>query len=398
MVAGKKILIGITGSIAAYKIIQLVRLLRKSGAEVKVVMTVTASDFVSPLVLETLSGNKVLQALSDASTWSNHVVLGRWADLMLVAPASCNTIAKMANGQCDNLLLAAYLSATCPVWVAPAMDEDMWKHPATKNNIAKLQSYGNRVLDVEEGALASGLFGPGRMVESEDLLTEIEVFFRDGRFVGRKVLITAGPTYENIDPVRFIGNHSSGKMGFALAEAFYLQGAEVVLVAGPVSIATKYKGIQRIDVTSAAEMYDVVHQHFPQTDIAVLSAAVADFYLPEKSDKKIKKQPGVHGLDLHLDETKDILASLGKTKNAYQIVVGFALETNNELENATKKLRSKNADMIVLNSMQDTGAGFGTDSNKVTLLFADGETLATPVLSKKEVAELVVGEVGKMVG
>ncbi len=396
MLVGKKILIGITGSIAAYKIISLVRLLKKSGAEVKVVMTEAAADFVSPLVLETLSGNKVLDALTDASTWANHVMLGRWADLILVAPASCNTIAKMANGQCDNLLLAVYLSATCPVWIAPAMDEDMWKHATTKSNIAKLESYGNRVLDVEEGELASGLFGPGRMMEPEELLTEMEVFFRGNSFAGKKVLVTAGPTYENIDPVRFIGNHSSGKMGFALAEAFYMQGAEVVLITGPVQISTKYKGIIRIDVVSAGEMYDAAHQYFPQTDIAVLCAAVADYYSPEQSNIKIKKQPDRQGLDLHLEETKDILASLGNKKSNSQVVVGFALETNNELENATKKLHKKNADIMVLNSMQDKDAGFGKDTNKVTVLFANGETIATPVLSKKDIADFIVEEIAKI--
>lgn len=396
MLAGKKILIGITGSIAAYKIIYLVRQLRKAGAEVKVVMTEAAADFVSPLVLETLSGNKVLDALTDASTWANHVMLGRWADLILVAPASCNTIAKMANGQCDNLLLAVYLSATCQIWIAPAMDEDMWKHAATKSNIAKLQSYGNRLLDVEEGELASGLFGPGRLMEPDDIVTEMEIFFRGNVFSGKKVLITAGPTYENIDPVRFIGNHSSGKMGFALAESFYLQGAEVTLVTGPVHMETKYKAIRRVDVVSANEMYDAVHQYFPETNMAILSAAVADYFIPEKSNIKIKKQKDQKGLDLHLEETKDILASLGQAKNTGQIVVGFALETNNELENATKKRRSKNADMIVLNSLRDKDAGFGKDTNKVTLLFADGSTVETPVLPKKEVANVIATHIAQL--
>ncbi|WP_447640279.1 MULTISPECIES: bifunctional phosphopantothenoylcysteine decarboxylase/phosphopantothenate--cysteine ligase CoaBC [Chitinophagaceae] len=397
MLAGKKILIGITGSIAAYKTVHLVRLLRKSGAEVKVVMTEAAADFVSPLVLETLSGNKVLNALTDASTWANHVMLGRWADLILVAPASCNTIAKMANGLCDNLLLAVYLSASCPVWIAPAMDEDMWHHPTTQNNIDRLQSYGNRVLDVGEGELASGLFGPGRMMEPEELLTEMEVFFRGSIFSGKKVLVTAGPTNENIDPVRFIGNHSSGKMGFALAEAFYLQGADVVLVTGPVHIETKFKAIKRIDVISANEMYEAVHQHFADMDIAVLSAAVADYYIPEKSHIKIKKQKDLQGLDLHLEETKDILASLGKVRKSTQLVIGFALETNNALENARKKLHAKNADLIVLNSLQDEGAGFGKDTNKVTLLFASGETFETPVLSKPDVARIIAERIGERV-
>lgn len=396
MLAGKKILVGITGSIAAYKIIYLVRLLRKSGAEVKIVMTEAAADFVSPLVLETLSGNKVLDSLTDASTWANHVMLGRWADLILVAPASCNTIAKMANGLCDNLLLAIYLSATCPIWIAPAMDEDMWKHQATKANLGKLKSYGNRILDVNEGELASGLFGPGRLMEPEDILTEMEVFFRGNKFTGKKVLITAGPTYENIDPVRFIGNHSSGKMGFALAESFYLQGADVVLITGPVHLQTKYNGIQRIDVNSANEMYDAAHSHFQECDITVLAAAVADYFLPNKSDVKIKKSKDQNGLDLHLEETKDILKSLGHSKTSKQLVVGFALETNNELENANKKLQSKNADMIVLNSLQDKDAGFGKDTNKVTLLLKDGRTIESSVLSKKEIAETIVTEISEL--
>lgn len=396
MLKGKKILIGITGSIAAYKVIYLVRQLRKVGAEVKVVMTEAAADFVSPLVLETLSGNKVLHSLTDASTWANHVMLGRWADLILVAPASCNTIAKMANGLCDNLLLAIYLSATCSVWIAPAMDEDMWLHTATKNNITKLQSYGNRILDVEEGELASGLFGPGRLMEPDAIITEMEVFFRGHLFSGKKVLITAGPTYENIDPVRFIGNHSSGKMGFALAEAFYLQGAEVVLVTGPVQISTKYKGIQRIDVVSASDMYEATHQYFPEMDIAVLSAAVADYFVPNASNIKIKKQKDQHSLELHLEETKDILVSLGQAKTAKQLVIGFALETNNELENATKKLNAKKADMIVLNSLQDKDAGFGKDTNKVTLLLADGTTIEIPVMKKIEVAEAIAKQIAQL--
>ncbi|PZP49232.1 MAG: bifunctional phosphopantothenoylcysteine decarboxylase/phosphopantothenate--cysteine ligase CoaBC [Pseudopedobacter saltans] len=398
MLAGKKVLIGITGSIAAYKIIYLVRLLRKSGVEVKIVMTEAASDFVSPLVLETLSGNKVLDSLTDASTWANHVMLGRWADLILVAPASCNTIAKMANGICDNLLQAIYLSATCPVWIAPAMDEDMWLHQATKNNIAKLVSYGNRILDVKEGELASGLFGPGRLMEPEDIVTEIEVFFREKMFTGIKVLITAGPTYENIDPVRFVGNHSSGKMGFALAEAFYLNGADVVLITGPVHLHTKYPAIKRIDVASTNEMYEAVQVHFKNCQIAVLAAAVADFYIPNKSEIKIKKRPEQKGLDLHLEETNDILKSLGQTKSEDQLVVGFALETNNELENAKKKLNSKNADMIVLNSLQDENVGFGKDTNKVTFLLKDGSIIENPALSKKEVADRIAMQIAQIGG
>ena len=393
MLQGKKILIGITGSIAAYKIIYLVRLLRKEGAEIKIVMTDKAIDFVSPLVLETLSGNKVLHALTDSSTWANHVMLGRWADLFLIAPCSCNTIAKMSHGICDNLLLAIYLSATCPVWIAPAMDEDMWKHGSTQHNIEKLQSYGNRILDVQEGELASGLFGPGRLMEPEDILTEIEILFREKTFAGKKILITAGPTYENIDPVRFIGNYSSGKMGFALAETFYLLGAEVILITGPVEVQTQYKDIHRIDIVSAEEMYQAVHQHFTDCDIAILSAAVADYYVPNQAKEKIKKQQDQKVLDLHLEENKDILKSLGHSKKMDQIVIGFALETNNELTHAQNKLSSKNADMIILNSLQDQGAGFGKDTNKVTFLWKDGSILETALLSKKEIAIEIASQV-----
>ncbi|CAN5523895.1 bifunctional phosphopantothenoylcysteine decarboxylase/phosphopantothenate--cysteine ligase CoaBC [soil metagenome] len=389
MLKGKKILLGITGSIAAYKAILLVRLLVKAGAEVKVVMTASAKSFVSPLVVSTLSNNKVLIDLFDEDTWANHVMLGRWADVMLIAPLSCNTLAKMANGQCDNLLLAVYLSATCPVIVSPAMDEDMWHHPSTKRNIGLLQSYGNSVIDVENGALASGLIGEGRMPEPEMIVQYLtEYFFRGKELTGKKILITAGPTYEAIDPVRFIGNHSSGKMGFALAEAFYLKGAEVNLVTGPTNQHIGYKSINIIKVTSAEEMYQHCVAIFPSSDIAVMSAAVADYKPIAVASEKIKKT--VDDLTIQLSKTKDILKSLGEQKKNGQLLVGFALETNNEREYALKKMETKNADMIVLNSLRDKNAGFGHDTNKVTVFDKEGNEFALDLASKQNIAADIV--------
>ncbi len=389
MLKGKKILLGITGSIAAYKSILLVRLLVKAGAEVKVIMTPSAKSFVSPLVLSTLSGNKVLIDLFDEDTWVNHVMLGRWADIMLIAPLSCNTLSKMASGQCDNLLLAVYLSATCPIAVSPAMDEDMWHHPSTKKNIELLQSYGNRVINVETGELASGLFGEGRMAEPETIVQYlVENFFRGKELSGKKVLITAGPTYEAIDPVRFIGNHSSGKMGFALSEAFYMKGADVLLVTGPTHQQTIYSGIKVTHVVSAEDMYNACICFYDETDIAVMSAAVAD-YKPEMAAKeKIKKTN--KAITLQLSKTKDILKALGERKKPNQLLVGFALETNNERDYALNKLKSKNADMIVLNSLQDANAGFGYDTNKVTVFDKEGNEHALNLSSKKIIAQEIV--------
>ncbi len=389
MLKGKKILLGITGSIAAYKSILLVRLLVKAGAEVKVIMTPSAKSFVSPLVLSTLSGNKVLIDLFDEDTWVNHVMLGRWADIMLIAPLSCNTLSKMASGQCDNLLLAVYLSATCPIAVSPAMDEDMWHHPSTKKNIELLQSYGNRVINVETGELASGLFGEGRMAEPETIVQYlVENFFRGKELSGKKVLITAGPTYEAIDPVRFIGNHSSGKMGFALSEAFYMKGADVLLVTGPTHQQTIYSGIKVTHVVSAEDMYNACICFYDETDIAVMSAAVAD-YKPEMAAKeKIKKTN--EAITLQLSKTKDILKALGERKKPNQLLVGFALETNNERDYALNKLKSKNADMIVLNSLQDANAGFGYDTNKVTVFDKEGNEHALNLSSKKIIAQEIV--------
>jgi len=389
MLKGKKILLGITGSIAAYKSILVVRLLAKAGAEVRVIMTPAAKSFVSPLVLSTLSNNKVLSDLFDEDTWANHVMLGRWADVMLIAPLSCNTLAKMASGQCDNLLLAVYLSATCPVIVSPAMDEDMWHHPSTKRNIELLQSFGNRVINVESGELASGLIGEGRMAEPEKIIQYLtENFFRSKELSGKKVLITAGPTYEAIDPVRFIGNHSSGKMGFALAEAFYMKGAEVQLITGPTHQQTQYTGINVTHVVSSEDMYKVCTCLFNDTDIAVMSAAVADYKPVTTAKEKIKKKE--EGITLELTKTKDILKSLGEKKKEHQLLVGFALETNNEREYALNKLRSKNADMIVLNSLNDPNAAFGFDTNKVTVFDKDGNELALGPASKKSIAEEIV--------
>ncbi|MEO8116535.1 MAG: bifunctional phosphopantothenoylcysteine decarboxylase/phosphopantothenate--cysteine ligase CoaBC [Bacteroidota bacterium] len=390
MVKGKKILIGITGSIAAYKIILLVRMLMKEGAEIKIVMTPAAANFVSPLVLSTLIQDKVSIDFFSENTWANHVMLGRWADVFLIAPLSVNTLSKLANGQCDNLLLAVYLSATCPVLVAPGMDEDMWLHPATVKNIKTLKTYGNHVIPVEKGFLASGLQGEGRMAEPEHILLYLkENLFRGKKLEGKKVLITAGPTYEAIDPVRFIGNHSSGKMGYALADAFYENGADVTLVSGPVQIHKTYKGINLISLQSAAEMYNACNDIFENMHIAVMCAAVADFKPESVSTEKIKKK-NKEDIQLHLTQTKDILKSLGENKKTGQFLIGFALETEHEKENAVKKLHAKYADLIILNSLRDTGAGFGTDTNAVTVIDTFEEEIAIPLASKKDVAEKIV--------
>ena len=329
MLQGKKIVLAITGSIAAYKSIYLVRLLVKAGAEVKVVVTPAAKDFVSTLTLSTLSRNPVLVDLFDEQSWTNHVMLGRWADVMVIAPLSCNTLAKMANGQCDNLLLATYLSATCPVVVAPAMDEDMWHHPATKENLKKLESFGNKIIPVEKGDLASGLHGEGRMAEPEQILDFITTnFFLTRPLEGKKAIVTAGPTYEPIDPVRFIGNNSSGKMGLAIAKELHHRGADVTLIMGPSQLDITANGITVVKVKTADEMYRATNDAFQQTDIAVMAAAVADYSPIEQVKEKIKKKEET--LTIELTKTKDILKSLGEKKRAGQVLVGFALETNNE--------------------------------------------------------------------
>lgn len=388
MLKGKKILVGITGSIAAYKTITLVRLLIKAGADVKVVMTNAAKEFASPVVLSTLSKNKVTYDLVEGDDWSNHVMLGRWADVFVIAPLSCNTMAKMANGLCDNVLLAVYLSATCPVVIAPAMDEDMWHHPSTKRNLEQLVKDGNHLIKVGNGELASGLFGEGRMAEPEEICQYlIEQFFRTNELKGKKAMVTAGPTYEAIDPVRFIGNHSSGKMGFAIAEELYLRGADVTLITGPTHQKTNFKGIKVLSVVSGDEMYNAATTSFPNTQIAVMSAAVADYKPVTTATDKIKKKQDEW--EIALVKNKDILLQLGKEKKG-QFLMGFALETSNEKENALGKLQSKNADAIVLNSLNDKDAGFGIDTNAVTIFHRNGTEVKTGVKSKKEVAADIV--------
>ncbi|MEO6731619.1 MAG: bifunctional phosphopantothenoylcysteine decarboxylase/phosphopantothenate--cysteine ligase CoaBC [Ferruginibacter sp.] len=387
MLKGKKVLIGITGSIAAYKAAPLTRLLIKAGAEVKIIMTPAAKDFISPLSLSTLSKNVVLTDLATNDSWSNHVMLGRWADVMLIAPLSCNTLAKMAAGICDNLLMAVYLSATCKVVVAPAMDEDMWLHPSTKNNIKQIASFGNYIIPVESGELASGLNGEGRMTEPESIVQWLDNFFiGDQPLKGKRAMVTAGPTYEQIDPVRFIGNHSSGKMGIAIAYELQKRGAEVTLILGPTSL--EVAGITVIRVGSAAEMFDACVSLFDQMDIAVMSAAVADYAPAEMHSEKIKKTGD--DLSIILKKTKDILKHLGEIKKSGQLLIGFALETNNEEAYAKKKLAEKNADMIVLNSLNDAGAGFGHDTNKITIFDKLGNTHYFDTKSKAAVAEDIV--------
>lgn len=395
MLKGKKILLGITASIAAYKAAVLVRLLIKAGAEVKVVMTPSAGDFITPLTLSTLSKNPVLHALEQDGSWANHVALGRWADIMVIAPLSCNTLAKMATGLCDNLLLAVYLSATCPVVVAPAMDEDMWHHGSTKKNLQTLSGFGNHIIPVDNGELASGLVGDGRMAEPESIVDWLTGFFdKDQPLKGKKALVTAGPTYEAIDPVRFIGNHSSGKMGVAIAEALQKQGAEVVLVLGP-SVLQPAAGIEVIRIQSAAQMYAACQPAFANADIAVMSAAVADYTPVDVATEKIKK--AASEFSIALTKTQDILYSLGQQKKPGQLLVGFALETNNEAAYARKKLADKNADMIVLNSLNDAGAGFGVDSNKITIFDKEGNEYAFETKSKKAVAIDIVNVITEKV-
>ena len=391
MLSGKKILVGVTGSIAAYKAILLVRLLIKSGAEVKVIMTPSAKDFVSPLTFSTLSKNEVLIDLFNERSWSNHVEVGRWADVFMISPLSCNTLAKMANGFCDNLLLAVYLSATCPVIVAPAMDEDMWHHPSTKLNLDKIRSFGNSIIPVENGELASGLYGDGRMSEPDQIMKYLQDFFLSSKELkGKNVMVTAGPTYEAIDPVRFIGNHSSGKMGIALAEEFVNRGAQVTLILGPSAIEVSTK-VNTIKVTSAQEMYNACMNGFAGADIAVMAAAVADYAPQHFSSEKIKKTE--NDLTIDLKRTDDILKEMGRQKNKDQIVVGFALETNNEKENALSKLETKNIDLIVLNSLKNEGAGFGTDTNKIAIFDKQGNEFHFETKSKKIIAKDIVNTI-----
>ena len=394
MLKGKHIILGVTGSIAAYKAATLTRLLVKEGASVKVVMTPLAKEFITPLTMATLSKSPIMVDFytPENGDWNSHVDLGLWADLYLIAPASANTIGKMAGGIADNLLLTTYLSAKCPVMVAPAMDLDMYKHPATQRNLKVLQSFGNIIIEPESGELASGLIGKGRMEEPEKIVSFITDYFaRQADFKGKKVVVTAGPTYEKIDPVRFIGNYSSGKMGLAIAEELAGRGAEVVLVCGPVNLKTCHPAIRRVDVESAAQMYEVTSKEFVNSDVAVLSAAVADFTPKEKADHKIKR--GKDDLLLELLPTKDIAAELGRIKTASQLLIGFALETNDEEINALSKMQRKNLDMIVLNSLNDKGAGFSVDTNKVTILDKAGDKTVYELKTKVEVAKDIVDQI-----
>lgn len=391
MLENKKIVLGITGGIAAYKACNLARLLIKKGAEVQVVMTPSAKEFITPLTLSTLTHKPVVSEFFDRrdGSWHSHVDIGLWADAMIVAPATASSIGKMANGIADNMLVTTYLSMKAPVFVAPAMDLDMFAHPSTQQNIQRLVAYGNHIIEPGTGFLASKLEGKGRMEEPEKIVEVLEQYFaKQQRLSGKKVLITAGPTYEKIDPVRFVGNYSSGKMGFALAEACAMQGAEVTLVSGPVMLQTKHPAIRRIDVESAQEMYDAATSHFPEADITILSAAVADFTPETTADKKIKRKGDE--LVLNLRPTQDIAAALGTLKKDNQLLVGFALETDNEVQNAQSKMERKNLDFIVLNSLQDKGAGFRVDTNKITILDRQQGITAYDVKTKQEVAEDIV--------
>ena len=395
MLSGKNILLGISGGIAAYKTTFLVRLLIKAGAQVKIVMTQSASSFVSPLTLSTLSKNSVLLDFvneEDGSlSWNNHVELGLWGDVMLIAPATANTLSKMANGTCDNLLLATYLSAKCPVYFAPAMDLDMYKHPSTKNSLEKLESFGNTIIPAESGELASGLHGEGRMAEPENIVSFIEDDLAKGLpLSGKKVLITAGPTHEAIDPVRFLGNRSTGTMGFELAKKAANLGAKVVLVSGPTHLNTNHSSIQLIRVTSAQEMYEACHEHYADMDIAICAAAVADYRPKTIATEKVKKKEG--DMNIALERTPDILMSLGEIKKN-QFLVGFALETQKELENAKSKLKRKHLDGIVLNSLKDDGAGFGGTTNKITFIDKNSEIKTFDLKTKSEVASDIWEEI-----
>lgn len=397
IINGKNILLGISGGIAAYKTASLVRLFIKSGANVKVVMTPSSKDFITPLTLSTLSKNPVYSSFTneedDNAVWNNHVDLGLWADVFIIAPATANTLSKMANGTSDNLLLATYLSAKCPVYFAPAMDLDMYKHPSTLESFKKLQSFGNIMIPATSGELASGLVGEGRMAEPEDVVSYIEKDILDKLPLrGKNILITAGPTYEAIDPVRFIGNHSSGKMGFEIAKSAANLGAHVILITGPTHQKASHSSITIIPVTNAQEMYNAAHEHFNDAHVAILSAAVADFTPKEVATQKIKKKEPT--LTLELEKTKDILASLGAIKKQ-QYLVGFALETNNELEHAKGKLKKKNLNLIVLNSLNDKGAGFKSDTNKVTFIDDKNEITEFELKSKADVANDLLNRILK---
>ncbi len=401
MLAGKHILVGVCGSIASYKAAELIRLFVKAGAEVKVIMTQDATTFITPLTLATLSKNPVLvEFVADKNgTWNNHVELGLWADVMIIAPCSANTLAKFANGLCDNLLTATYLSARCNVFFAPAMDLDMWQHPSTKRNLSSIQSFGNILIKPESGELASGLHGEGRLAEPQTIFEEISNYFKlSSDFANLNVLITAGPTYEAIDPVRFIGNHSSGKMGYAIAEEFASRGAIVTLISGPSSLSCSSK-ISITMVTTADEMFNETIRRSDNAEIIIMSAAVADYTPVTKSDLKIKKKDDRFAIEMK--KTKDILLEVGQRKKSNQFVVGFALETNNALENARKKLIEKNCDMVVLNTLEDSGAGFTSKNNleknlatnKITILSKEGKVFEFQLKNKNEVAKDIVDKI-----
>jgi phosphopantothenoylcysteine decarboxylase/phosphopantothenate--cysteine ligase len=397
MLQGKKIILGVTGSIAAYKSAYLIRLLVKEGAEVKVIMSELAKEFITPLTLATLSKNPILVDFFNPENgdWNSHVDLGLWADAYVIAPATANTMGKMVSGVADNLLVTTYLSARCPVFIAPAMDLDMFNHPSTRRNIEILKSYGNQIIEPASGQLASGLEGKGRMDEPENIVAFIDQYFTPKKMAGKRVLITAGPTYEKIDPVRFIGNYSTGKMGFAIAEACANQGAEVILIAGPVNQSLKNKSIKRIDVESADEMYRNAMTYFEQADGAILCAAVADFTPVSPANHKVKREK--ENLQLDLKPTRDIAAALGAAKRHEQFLVGFALETDNEEANALSKMERKNFDFIVLNSLQDPKSGFGFDTNKVTIMHRSGLQKKYELKSKLAVANDIVNEINTLI-
>jgi phosphopantothenoylcysteine decarboxylase / phosphopantothenate---cysteine ligase len=396
MLKNKKILIGISGSIAAYKIASLVRLLVKEGAEIQVVMTQAAKDFITPLTLATLSKKPVFSEFvkDQTGTWNNHVDLGLWADVILIAPATAHTLAKCANGICDDLLTAVYLSAKCPVMFAPAMDLDMYQHPSTIENLRKLQSFENQIIKSNFGELASGLVGEGRMAEPEELVEVLKKHFSANPILkGKKVLITAGPTQEPIDPVRFISNHSTGKMGYAIADRLAKAGAEVTLVSGQVALKSPDASINLVKVRSAKEMFEASEKYFSEADIIILAAAVADYTPAVVADKKIKKKEDTFTIEL--TKTTDIAKTLGQQKRPEQLMVGFALETDNEIANAIGKIQSKNLDMIVLNSLQNAGAGFGHDTNKISIIRKDGTMIDFDLKSKQDVAQDIVSVISK---
>ncbi len=398
---GKRVILGVTGSIAAYKAVYLLRLLIKEGAHVQVIMTASAKEFVGPVTFSALSGKTVLSDFfgSEGGDWNSHVEMGVTADLMLIAPVTATTLGKMAHGIADNLLVTTYLSARCPVVVAPAMDMDMYEHPSTQQNLNILKGFGNQVIEPGKGELASGLEGRGRMEEPEEIIKfirQLDAGPSKKKLLNKQVLVTAGPTHENIDPVRFIGNHSSGKMGYAIAEAFAARGAKVFLISGPVSVGTRSAGVEVINVTSAAEMFDACEDLIDSMNVAVFNAAVSDFTPVETSSKKVKR--GSDEWTIKLKLTKDIAAEMGKKKGDEQIFVGFALETDHEVEHARSKLQKKNMDLMVLNSLREEGVGFGTDTNRVTMIDRFGNTDEFELKLKSQVAADLVDRVVKMMG